>query len=76
MISSKGVTPSASRPPQPVRLNGAMNRFEIPDSTPYYEQVEQLVAGYKALSPSRANMNNADHCDQLSIHETIGEKNE
>jgi hypothetical protein len=76
MISSKGVTPSASRPPQPVRLNGAMNRFEIPDSIPYYEQIEQLAAGYKAPSPERANQTTADHCDPRSIRKANGENHD
>ena len=30
MISSKGVVPSANRSPQSVRLNGALNKFEVP----------------------------------------------
>ena len=51
MISSKGVIPSAKRPPQLVRLNGAMNRFEIPARISHDEQIEQLISGYKA--PSR-----------------------
>ncbi|MCP4455585.1 MAG: hypothetical protein GY809_29345 [Planctomycetes bacterium] len=53
MISSKGVIPSASRPPQPVILNGAMNRFETPTSISQDEQIEQLIAGYKATAGRR-----------------------
>ena len=63
-ISSKGVTPSADRPPQLVRLNGAFNRFEIPDRIPYDEQAGQLLARCKTLSPARANQNTAGHGDR------------
>ena len=68
MISSKGVIPSASRSPQPVRLNGALNRFEVPAETSHNEQIEQLVAGYRAPFQKKANHNTADHGGQQLIH--------
>ncbi len=67
MISSKGVSPSANRPPQLVRLDGDFNKFKIHDSISHDEQVAELVARCKTSPPAKENLNYADQCDRHFI---------
>ena len=71
MISSKGISPAASRPPQLVKLNGALNKFEIPTGISDDEQIAELVARCKTPPTARANIDHADHSDrQLTYPKT------
>ena len=67
MISSKGVTPASDRPPQRVRLDGAMNKIEVVDDLRHDEEIEKLTAMCKADSRANTKQSAADHSDRRII---------
>lgn len=68
MFSSKGVIPPSQRPPQAVRLNGALNRFEIPGDLTHDQQVGQPATEFSAPLPTRTDIIAADHGDRRPIN--------